>query len=106
VTYLRLLDIIEPLREEGRHVGIEGGCPGIDLCVSHPAETLVALRAIGRHLDEVGPLRPRGVLPKLCHHRIAAGEAPGGRHVIGEDEADEHDGSGVIPSGKPLTSTY
>ena len=55
---LGVFQIDQPLGEEGLHVGVERGGADVDLGVAGPAQPLVALRAVGGDVDEVGPLRP------------------------------------------------
>ncbi|MNS31944.1 hypothetical protein D3C72_640140 [compost metagenome] len=48
---------------EGGHVHVEGCGVPEDVGVAGPAQTLVALRTVGGHAEEVGPLAPQGVAP-------------------------------------------
>ncbi len=45
-----------------------------DLCVTHPAEALITLRAVCRHAEEVAALTPEDVLGKLVDVGVRAGE--------------------------------
>ena len=78
----------EPLIEERaavEEVG-DGGCD--ELCVRHPAEPLVALRAVGRQADGVAPDRADDVLVEPVRGLVGALERPDATEVAGE-----HDGA-------------
>ena len=79
-------EVDEPARPEGARVeqGARRGCEG--LRVAGPAEPLVALRAVGRHGDEVVPLRPPDVLVEPGEVGVRAGEAPSDRGVAADGE--------------------
>ena len=70
-TLLRLgvANVLEPLREERCHVDVEARRAREDLGVPHPAEPLVALRAIGRNRKEIPSLAPDDVLLELVEER-------------------------------------
>ena len=59
------------LLRELRQVHVVRRGPPEDLRVRGPAQTLVALRAIRGHTDEVGALSPEDVAPQLIDHRAA-----------------------------------
>ena len=73
--------VIEPLVEERRDVPVVAGGAGEHLGIAQPAEPLVALRAVGRHADEVAPLAPVDVAEQLVEPRFRALERAGGRDV-------------------------
>ena len=54
------------------------------LGIAGPAEALVALRAIGRHRDEVVALRPDDVLVEASEPRVGACERPAPRRVAAD----------------------
>ena len=71
---LRSAHIPGELAREGRQIHVvRGGAPE-DFGVAHPAEALVALRAVGGNADKVGALPPLNVLPQLVDHRAAGRE--------------------------------
>jgi hypothetical protein len=76
VRSLRIREIGEPLREEPRHVHVERRRADEDLCITRPAEAFVALRTVGRHVDEVAPLAPDNVLLESVEPLVGAGELP------------------------------
>ena len=55
-------DIAQPLREKSRDVEVERRGGREDLRVAGPAQPLVALRAVGRHVEEVAALAPYDIL--------------------------------------------
>ena len=86
VVGLGVAHVGDPLGEERGHVHVEAAGLREGENVAHPAETLVALRAIGRRAVHVGALRPDDVLPEAIDHRVGAFELPDlGR--VGVDDA-------------------
>src|SRR5215211_9107755 len=69
---LGVFDVGHPLLEEGGDVHVEGGRADEDLGVAHPTEALVALRAVGRHAEEVATLAPDDVLLEFVNQRAGA----------------------------------
>ena len=68
------------LQEAGRIV--EEGCSGReDLDVAGPAQPLVALRAVGRYVEEVAPHAPYDVLVQPVDERVGALKPAGALHV-------------------------
>ena len=67
-------DIAEPLREETGDVHVERGGAGEDLRVARPSQTLVALRAVGGHVEEVAALTPHDVVLQLIQQRVGRDE--------------------------------
>ena len=61
----------QPLREEAGHVHVEGGGAREDLGVARPAQALVALRAVGGHVEEVALLAPDDVVLELVDERAS-----------------------------------
>ena len=59
------------------------------LRVAHPPEPLVALRAVGRHVDEVALLPPDDVVLELVDQRLRRLERAGRRHVRVHDDAGQ-----------------
>ena len=76
---LGVLDVDHPFLEEGGDVHVERGGADEDLSVPHPTEALVALRAVGRHAQEVAALAPDDVLLELVDQRAGALEGPARR---------------------------
>ena len=70
--------VIEPLGEERGDVAVVAGGAGEDLGVAEPAEPLVALRAVGRHADEVAALAPVDVAEQLVEPGLRGLEGAGG----------------------------
>src|SRR5699024_8177663 len=62
---------------------------GEHLDVAGPAEALVALRAVGGHVQEVAACGPDDVLVQLVHQRFAAPE-PTGAAQVGADHLGGH----------------
>ena len=58
---LGLLQIVQPLRVEGADVGEIAGGSDIHLRVTHPAEPLVTLRAIGGDIQKIALLPPERI---------------------------------------------
>ena len=67
-------------------VQIAGG-RGENLRIAGPAEALVALRAIGRHFDEIGTLRPDRIFDQAVHQAWPELKLPAGveTELIGTD---------------------
>ena len=82
-------EVAQPVREEAGDVEVERGRAREHLRVARPAEPLVALRAVGRHADEVALLPPHDVVVELVEHRVGAGEGAGARHVGVHDDAGD-----------------
>ncbi len=78
---LRVGHVIEPLGEERGDVPVVAGGAREDLGVAQPAEPLIALRAVGRHADEVAALAPVDVAEQLAEPGRRALEGAGGRYV-------------------------
>ena len=73
--------IRQPLREETIDVHVERGCPREHLGVPRPAESLVALRAVSRHIEKVAALSPDDVALQLIEERVRGDEASRLREV-------------------------
>ena len=86
---LRLHQLPQPFAVERRHVRVVSRRAHIDLGIARPAEPLVALRAIGRQINEVGALRPDDVLEQPIDHRVGALEAAGHRRVRVQHDAGD-----------------
>ena len=82
-------DVPQPFREEPRDVHVERGRPREDLRVAGPPEPLVALRTVGRHVDEVALLAPADVVLQLVHKRLRRLEIPRLRHVGVHDDSGD-----------------
>ena len=82
-------DVAHPLAEETGDVAVPRGRAGEDLGVAHPAQALVALRAVGRDLEEIAALAPVDVALELVDEAVAAGEGAGaGRVAVQHDAGD------------------
>ena len=73
--------ICQPLREETGDVHVERGSPREHLGISRPSETLVALRAVSRHVEKIAALTPDDVAQQLVEQRVRGDEAPRLREV-------------------------
>jgi hypothetical protein len=82
-------DVALPLGKEAGNVAIPGGGPAEDLGVAHPAEALVALRAVGGDLEEIAPLAPVDVALELVDERVVAGKRAGARGVAVQYDAGD-----------------
>ena len=87
VGALAVGQVDQPLGEERLDVAVQGGRADVDLGIAGPAQPLVALGAVGRDVDEVGPLRPVDIAVKLVEHRVGTGELAGDRRVAGKRDA-------------------
>ena len=88
--------------EEAGAVEQEAGGRREHLDVAGPAEPLVALRAVGGHVEEVAAHAPDDVLVEPVELRVRRAE-PAGAAQVGAD----HDGLDVLGaqvSARPLTS--
>ena len=81
VGALAVGQVDQPLGEERLDVADQGRRADVDLRIAGPAQSLVALGAVGRDVDEVGPLRPVDVAEELVEHRVGAGERAHDRRV-------------------------
>ena len=77
VIGLRVANVLDPLREEGRHVHVEDGRLRESLDIAHPPFTLGALGAIGRGAHQVRPLGPDDVLHQPGEERVGTLEQAG-----------------------------
>ena len=68
--------VCQPFVEEVVHSSQERSCAEEHLCVARPSQTLVTLRAIGRHIHKVVPESPFDVVLKLVDDRIRRTELP------------------------------
>ena len=75
---LRVGHILRPLGHEAGDVHVEGGSAHKDLNVARPAQPFVALRAVGRHIDEIALLSPDDVVLKLVEQRVGTFKSPVG----------------------------
>ena len=114
---LAVVDVDQPLGEEGGHVGVHRRRADEDLGVAHPAQTLVALRTIGGNADVVSALAPDDVRLELVDAGIGAGEFAGTGHIGAEHDA-RHGVAGTpvtpasprrsarsLPGREPVSST-
>src|SRR6185295_11303126 len=92
---LRVPDIGGEFVREGGKVGVEGRRPPKDFGVPHPAQTLVALRAIGGHAQKISTLSPEDVAPQLIHNRVCSAELNGERR-----RGVEHYAFDRVPRGR------
>ena len=89
VGRLAVIHVDQPLGEECRHVGIVGGGADEHLGIAHPAQPLVALRAIGGHAEIIAPLAPLNVGLQLVDPRIGTGKLARPRRVGANDDAGD-----------------
>ena len=82
-------DVVAPLGHEGRDVHVVCGGGEEHLGVAHPAQPLVALRAVGRDRDEVAALAPGDVPPQLVDHLVGALEPTSPGRVRVHDAAGD-----------------
>ena len=73
--------IRQPLREETGDVHVERGSAREHLGISRPSETLVALRAVSRHVEKIAALTPDDVAMQLVEQRVRGHETPCLREV-------------------------
>ncbi len=81
--------ITEPVAEEPAGIEKEDRGRGEDRQVAGPAQPLVALRAVGRHVDEVAALPPDHVAVQLIEHRVGALEFSDALQLRGDDDGDQ-----------------
>src|SRR5207248_10757295 len=73
--------IDQPLGEERRHVKIIRAGANEKLSIACPAQPLVALRAVGWHLQIISLLSPDDVVEKLIDQLVRALKSPCARHI-------------------------
>ena len=71
----------KPFCKEALCVKIQARRADEYLRIARPAEALVALRAVGRHIEEVALLPPDHVLKQLVQKWVGAGKISGALHV-------------------------
>ena len=71
----------QPLGEEPGYVHVERGGSAENLRIASPAQALVALRAVGGHVEEIPFLSPGDVVLELVEHRVRCFERSGDPHV-------------------------
>ena len=74
-----------------------------DLDVAGPAQALVALRAVGGHVEEVAAHAPDDVLVQLVEQRVGAFEPAGALHIRMQHHRGQMS-SGRSSPGQPSTS--
>ena len=89
VVLLQPDHVPDELVEERRAVVVEarGAAEGLD--VARPAEALVALRAVGRHVEEVAALAPDGVEEEAVQLLVSGLDVSGARQVRVDHEPAE-----------------
>ena len=83
--------VAEPLREEAGDIHVEARRPRKDLSIPGPPESLIALRTVGRDVEEVAALPPDNVPLQLVQQRVRRHERPG----LGQVGVDHHTGDGA-----------
>ena len=86
---LRVEHVVAPLGQERGDVHVQRRGGHEHLRVGEPAEPLVALRAVGRHRDEVAALAPVDVPPELVDHVVGALEPAAAGRVRVHDAAGD-----------------
>ena len=92
-------EVAQPRVEEAAHVVEEARGRREHLDVAGPAQPLVALRAVGREVEEVAAHAPHDVLVQLVDERVRGVEPAGALHV-----AVQHDGGHRRPGRTPPAS--
>ncbi len=85
-------EVVEPVAQEALRVVEVGGRRGEHGEVAGPAQPLVALRAVGGHVDEVAAHPPDDVAVQLVHQRVRAGERAGAAQVGPDDDGRDRVG--------------
>ena len=70
VLHLIRCQIVQPFRKEPFHIKIIACCFGKYLRIPGPAKSFIALRAVGRHIQEVVSLTPENIGDQLIQSRI------------------------------------
>ncbi len=89
IAGLRVVDVDQPLGEERRDIHRVRRGRDEDLRVAHPAEALVALRAVGGHAEVVATLAPQDVGEQAVQARIGAFPGADAARVAAEDHASD-----------------
>ena len=87
VGALRIVERDEPLREERLHVGKHASGANIRLRIAGPSQALIALRAVGRDVDEIHPLRPQRIACQTIQHSVGSFQTSGERRVAANSYA-------------------
>ena len=67
VRELAVTHILQPFGQERRHVHVENSGLAKRLNIAHPAEALIALRAVGGNAKQIGALSPQNIPHQLVH---------------------------------------
>ncbi len=89
VRPLAVAQVLQPFAEKFAHVVVERRRSNEDLRVAGPAETFVALRAVGRDIEEIPAQAPADVAVEAVEQRIRATELSGRLHVGVQDQRGE-----------------
>ena len=73
--------VAQPLVEKAAHVKVEAGRRREDRDVARPAQALVALRAVGGDVHQVGLCAPEDVALQAVDHLVGAGKAAHGGKI-------------------------
>ena len=83
--------VIEPFVEKSGHLVVVRSSARKSLCITRPAQALIALGAIGRYIQEIALLTPVDVALQLIEQRVGTSKFPGFLHV-----AVDHHGGEVV----------
>ena len=72
---------------KGRQVGVERGGSPENLSISHPTQTLIALRTVGGNAQKVSPLAPKNIAPEPVYHCTCRLELNRERRIGVEDNS-------------------
>ena len=89
VRPLAVTQVLQPLAEKFAHVVVERRRSNEDLRVAGPAETFIALRAVGRDIEEIPAQAPADIAVEAIEQRIRAAKLSGRLHVGVQDQRGE-----------------
>ena len=92
--------IVQPFRKEPFDIIIDSRRADKDLRVAQPTEPFVALRAVGRNVDEVAPLSPERVPVQAVDLLVPAEEETGLFHVGADRHGDKVFGADLLSGGE------
>ena len=82
--------VLLELVEEGPGIHVIAGCRRKDLRIARPAQALIALGAVGGHVQEIGLESPDRIFVQPVDLRVAGTDAAGPVHVGIQHAAAEH----------------